>query len=145
MSIIETIGKDRINAMREKNAPIKAITQIVAAKFKNEEIALKRPVTEEEAQAIVRKELKQTEDSLHDAKTAGRDTEEYSTQMAYLAALLPAAMQPAEIAQTVEAAAAGLGSVSKGEVMKAVMPLLKGKADGKDISAAVDAYLSSIQ
>lgn len=143
MTIFETISKDRINAMREKNGPVKSVTQIVAAKFKNEEIVLKRPLTEEEGLSILRKELKQTEDSLQDAQRAGSDTEEYRAQIEYLKGLLPAAMTPEAVKAEVAEIAKTLDAPNKGSLMKAVMPALKGRADGKDISAAVDAYLAA--
>ncbi len=34
-----------------------------------------------------------------------------------------------------------LATKNKGQIMKTVMPLLKGKADGKDISAVVGEFL----
>lgn len=141
MAITETIRSDLIGAMKEKNLPVKAVTQILSARFKNEEISLKRPLTEEEALALVRKELKQTQDSLLDAKKANSDTAEYEAQAAYLASLLPAAMSAEEIAKQVASLAAAAGATNKGEVMRAVMATLKGKADGKEIAAAVDEYL----
>lgn len=140
----EKIQKDYINSVREKNEPIKSVTQILRAKFKNDEIELKRPLTEEEVLAVVRKELKQTEDSVEDSKAAGRDLTEYQTQADYLAALLPAALSPEEITDEVILAAQGLSQVNKGTLMKAAMASLKGRADGKEISAAVDAYLATL-
>lgn len=138
----EKINKDRIEAMKNKNQAVKAATQLLAARFKNEEIELKRALSEEEVLVLVRKELKQTEDSVADAKKAGRDAEEYAQQVAYMTALLPAMMSTEEIAEKVAEAAAGVQPLNKGTLMKAVMPVLKGLADGKDISAAVDAYLA---
>lgn len=143
MSILATINSDKINAMREKNLPIKSVTQILSARFKNEEIELKRALNEDEATAIVRKELKQTEESLKDAQKAAKDTAEYEAQIAYLTALLPAAMSAEQIGEMVNGIASGVANQTKGDIMKAVMAEMKGKADGKLIADAVNAYLAA--
>lgn len=142
MTILEKIKGDRIQAMKDKNAYIKSVTQILGAKFKNEEIAQKRELAEDELLSIVRKELKQTEESFSDAQKAAKDTAEYEAQIAYLTALLPAAMSEEEVFQRVEKIAKGVEKQNKGDIMKAVMAELKGKADGKVIAQAVDSYLN---
>ena len=50
-------------------------------------------------------------------------------------------LSKAEVKSIVEEALAALDNVNKGIAMKTVMPLLKGKAEGKDVSDAVDEYL----
>lgn len=144
MSTKEKIQQDYITAVREKNAEVKAIVQILRARLKNDEIEIKRELTEVEVLAIIRKELKQTQDSIKDSKAAGRDGTEYEIQAEYLASLLPAALTKEEIQEEVSAVAAKLDPVNKGTLMKAAMGSLKGRADGKGISAAVDAYLASL-
>lgn len=144
MTLQEQINSDRIQAMKDKNAYLKSVTQILGAKFKNEEIAQKRPLQEEEVLSILRKELKQTEESLLDSQKAGKDTQEYQAQIAYLKALLPAEMSQEQVNQLVENIAKSVEKQNKGEIMKAVMAQLKGQADGKMISAAVDQYLAAL-
>lgn len=146
MSIKEKVTADRIQAMKDKNAPVKSITQILAARFKNEEIELKRELSDAEVISLVRKELKQTQDSLADAKKAGQDGAEYARQVEYLTSLVPAELTEEQVRDKVAAIAAGIpqGSLNKGSLMKAVMAELKGQVDGKVISQAVDACLSAV-
>lgn len=58
-----------------------------------------------------------------------------------LGALAPKMMSKDEVKSIVYEALAPLENVNKGIAMKTVIPLLKGKAEGKDVSDVVDEYL----
>jgi len=95
-----------------------------------------------EVMAVVRKQIKQRQDSLESFEKAGRDdlaaTEK--AEMEVLAKFLPAGLSESEIEAIVESAIAETGATSKkdmGQVMKLVQEKAAGRADGKALSQAV--------
>ena len=65
----------------------------------------------------------------------------YNEKLTYIEAYAPKMMDKAEVKTIVYEALAALDTVNKGIAMKTVIPLLKGKAEGKVISDAVDEYI----
>lgn len=65
----------------------------------------------------------------------------YNSKLKCIEDYAPKMMDKPEVKAIVEEALAALDNVNKGIAMKTVMPLLKGKAEGKDVSDAVDEYL----
>jgi uncharacterized protein len=101
----------------------------------------------QEAVAVVRKQIKQRQDSVDSFNSGGRPelAEKETAEIAVLEKYLPASLSAAEISALVDAAIAELGATSKkemGAVMKLVNERAAGRADGKSLSAAVGAKLS---
>jgi len=97
---------------------------------------------ENEVLAVVRKQLKQRQDSIEQFEKAGR-TELAATEKAEIAVLeryLPAALSADEIAALIDAAVAETGAIGKadmGKVMKLVQERAAGRADGKTLSQEI--------
>lgn len=97
---------------------------------------------ENEVLAVVRKQLKQRQDSIEQFEKAGR-TELAATEKAEIAVLeryLPAALSAEEIAALIDAAVAETGATGKadmGKVMKLVQERAAGRADGKTLSQEI--------
>lgn len=86
------------------------------------------------------KQLYQTKDSLKDLQ----ESDLYKSTMYKIGVLeeyLPKMMSEEETEQAVREILEKSNADNKGAAMKAVMPVLKGKADNKIISKYVDAYL----
>lgn len=90
--------------------------------------------------------MKQREDAAEQFRNAGRD-EMAATEMQqaeWIRAYLPAQMEKTEIEAVVAQTIAEVGATSKkdmGKVMAALMPKVKGRADGKLVNQAVQALL----
>lgn len=101
---------------------------------------------EGEAIAVVRKQIKQRQDSMESFTTGGRPelAEKETAEIAVLEKYLPAALSAAEVDALVAAVIQEVGATSKKE-MGAVMKLLNeraaGRIDGKTLSTAVNARL----
>ena len=101
---------------------------------------------EGEAIAVVRKQIKQRQDSVESFTTGGRPelAEKETAEIAVLEKYLPAALSAAEVDALVAAVIQEVGATSKKE-MGAVMKLLNeraaGRIDGKTLSTAVNAKL----
>jgi len=102
---------------------------------------------EAEVLAVVRKQIKQRNDSVEQFEKAGRAelaaTEK--SEIEILSRYLPAPLSEAELAEMVEKAVQETGATGKadmGKVMKHVQALAEGRADGKLLSAMVMKRLS---
>lgn len=98
--------------------------------------------TDEEVMEVIQKQAKQRKDSIEQYKTAGRDelVEKEEKELALLQKYLPEQMGEEEIKKLVTEAVTKTGASSPsdmGKVMGALMPHVKGKADGGLVSKLV--------
>jgi uncharacterized protein YqeY len=99
-----------------------------------------------EATQVIRKQVKQRQDSIESFEKGGRAelAEKEKVEMAVLQQYLPAAMSEEELARFVREAIAEVGATSKaqmGAVMKALGPKVGGRADGRTVSQEVQKQL----
>jgi len=101
-----------------------------------------------EAAQVVRKQVKQRQDSIESfekggrAELAAKEKEELSILQAYL----PQGMSADELAKVVRDTIAGVGATSKaqmGAVMKALQEKAAGRADGKTLNQEVQKQLGN--
>ena len=102
---------------------------------------------ENEALNVVRKQIKQREDSIRMYEQAGRPelAEKEKAESAILSAFLPAEMGEEQILPILEAVINELGATSKkdmGRVMKEMQARTEGRAPGKLLSSMVGKRLS---
>ncbi|HEY1120870.1 MAG TPA: GatB/YqeY domain-containing protein [Haloferula sp.] len=108
---------------------------------------LTAPLDDAEVAALIRKQIKQRQDSYEQFSKAGRDELAASekAEIAVLEKYLPAAMTAEEIAALVDAVVIESGATSKadmGKVMKLAQERAAGRADGKTLSQEVAKRLS---
>jgi len=136
---------DKMAALKEKDTvKNKVITLLLSGlTYKHKELG--RDCTEQECLDVIAKELKQERESLEMSKDRADKVAELEAEIAILESYLPKQMSAEEVAAAVAdvIVKAGLEMTvkNKGMIMRTVMGALKGKADGKVISAAVDALL----
>ena len=147
MSKIELVRKEMMNAMKEKNKPRKEALSLLLAALKNKAIDKRADLTEEEENAIILKEIKQAQETLESAPADRTDIiEECRTRMAVYAEFAPKQMDEGEIRATIEKVLEELKLSAptpreKGLIMKNLMPLVKGKADGKLVNQLLSEYM----
>jgi uncharacterized protein YqeY len=100
-----------------------------------------------DAVAVVRKQIKQRQDSVESFTSGGRPelAEKETAEIRVLEKYLPAAMTPEELEAAVDAVIKELGATSKkdmGAVMKVLQDRCAGRADGKSLSQIVGRRLS---
>jgi uncharacterized protein YqeY len=98
--------------------------------------------TDEDVEAVLQKQVKQRRDSIEQFQAGGRDdlVAKESKELAMLEKYLPAQMSEEEVSKLVDEAVAQTGATSAsdmGKVMGALMPKVKGKADGGLVSKLV--------
>ncbi|WP_261805629.1 GatB/YqeY domain-containing protein [Lapidilactobacillus luobeiensis] len=119
-------------------------SSLMNAKIKKE--SLQATLTREEELAVLSTELKQRQDSLAEFEKAGRDdlAAETKAEIAIVQTYLPAPLSDAELGEAVSAAINETGATSMkdmGAVMKALMPKVKGRADGGKVNQLVKTAL----
>lgn len=104
--------------------------------------------TDEEVLSIIQKEVKQRKDSIEQFENAGRQelADKEQKELEILQKYMPSQMSEEEVKAIVEQTINEVNAKSMadiGKVMSAVMPKLKGKADGALVSKIVKDMLSS--
>ena len=143
MSKIDVVRAAMVEAMKAKDKARKDSLSMLLSALKNAEIDKREPLTEAEADAIVKKELKQTKET-YELAPADRDDirAEAEARMAVYKEFAPEDMNEEQIAAVIKEVLAELGiekaaPSDKGKIMKVLMPKVKGKADGKVINQVV--------
>lgn len=135
----ERIQNDLKDALRAKDKERLGTLRMLLSEVKNEKIRAGQEVDDEAFVRLVRKAIKQRQDSAEQYRGGGRDElaakEEREAEI--LAAYMPAQASEDEIRSAIEAfvAAEGLsGPKGIGAVMKAMLARFGGNADGKTIN-----------
>ena len=144
-SLIKTISTDMKTAMRERNKV--ALNTLRALKSAATNAAIEKggagsELAEKDVVNIIRKQIKQRQDSIEQFEKAGRAelAENEKAEITILEQYLPTPLSHEEIISAVEAAIAESGADSKkdmGLVMKLLQEKTGGRADGKQLSQEV--------
>lgn len=138
---IETLQKDMIAAMKAKDKGRKeAISSLVSAVKKAAiDEGCRENIPEELTDRIILKEVKSVKEQLDTCPAERTDLKEaYELRYRVINEYAPAMMSEEEIkAYITEKFADVAATKNKGQIMKAVMGELKGKADGKVINQVV--------
>lgn len=149
MSLKETLLQDMKTAMKAKEEGKIALSVIrmVRNSIKNAEINGKCELDDAGVSVVIAKEMKQRKESLAEFEKAGRQdlADETKAEMAVLEKYMPKQLTPEEVEQIVRDAIAGqdAATLKMGDVMKLVMPKVKGKADGSLVSKTVKEILQN--
>lgn len=147
VSLLSTLNDDMKTAMKAKEKETLQVIRMLKASLQNEQIKVGRNLTEEEELTVLSREMKQRRDSLTEFEKADRQdlAEKVKGEITIVEKYLPAQLTEEEIRQIVVAAIEKTGATSPkefGKVMGAVMPQVKGKADGNQVNAIVKELLN---
>jgi uncharacterized protein YqeY len=140
------LDSDLKDAMRAgQKVRLGAIRRARAA-LRNAEIEARGELSEDQAARVLRGLVKQHRESIDQFQAAGRDdlVAKETEEMAVLQGYLPAEMDDAALAAVVSeviAAEGASGPADMGRVMKAAMPRVAGRADGKRVRAIAQGLL----
>jgi uncharacterized protein len=142
VSIGEKLKDDTKAAMKQRDRTRVGALRMLGAALKNAEIEAGRPLTEQEEQTILRRQLKQRDESAEAFRKAGREEQaaSESAEADIVRSYLPAPLSPAELDEIVETAINDTGATSMrdmGNVMSRAMELSEGRAEGRQLSALV--------
>ena len=154
---MEVLLKQRLmddlkDAMRNKSEMRSQVIRFLVAAVKNEEVNARTDgrngvLSDNDVLTLVRREIKQHEESLLEAKNASRDdlVTQQQAELELLRVYLPRQLNRAEIAEIVRATIAEVGATTakqQGQVMKALQPKVRDIADGKLVNEVVRELLA---
>ncbi|MBS1125078.1 MAG: glutamyl-tRNA amidotransferase [Nitrospirae bacterium] len=134
-SAMKSGAKDKVSALR-----------MLSAALKNKQIEKRAPLVDGEIVDTVRSLIKQRKDSIEQFAKGGRQdlVDKEAAEVAVLEVYLPQQMAREEIEKIVRdviAQTGAQGAKDMGKVMKALVPLLAGRADNKLVSELVKSSL----
>jgi hypothetical protein len=142
MSASERIRQDLKTAMKERDKPRLGALRMLGAALKNGEIEAGRQLEEQEEQTILRRQLKQREESAEAFRKAGREGQAASeaAEADVVRVYLPQPLSPEVLQKIVDAAIQETGATGMrdmGRVMGRATQLSEGRAKGRELSALV--------
>ena len=147
MSLKDRLMQDFKDAMKAHDEVAKNTINLARAAIKQYEVDHRVELDEQGIIDILTKQVKMSKDALSDFEKAGRTDliENYSREIEILMAYLPKQLTEEEILQIVRDTKAELGiddgKANMGRLMGAVMPKVKGLADGGAVRKAVQSVL----
>jgi uncharacterized protein YqeY len=142
MELREKIEADTREALKSGAKDKVSTLRMLNAALKNKQIDKRRPLTEEEVIETMRSLIKQRKDSIEQFTKGGRQdlVDKETAEVTVLEAYLPKQLAREELEAMVRDAIAQTGAQGArdmGKVMKALIPMVGGRADGKLVSELV--------
>ncbi len=133
--IAARLRRDQVVARKAADKDRTLVLGTVLAFFKNRELELGRDFTDDDAVDVLRKQIKQRDDSVEQYTKAERTdlAARESYEIGILRSYLPPEADPQEI-RIAAAEAVAAGAADLGKLMGVLMGRFKGKADGKVIN-----------
>jgi uncharacterized protein YqeY len=147
MALIDDIQADLKAAMTARENFKRDTLRLIMSDLKNKRIELGRDLEDEDTLSVITKAKKSRQDSLEQYTDAGREdlAAIERAELEVISGYLPEEMGEDELRELVTAAVAEVGATEPkdmGAVMKALMPKVKGRADGKAVQRIVMGLLS---
>lgn len=150
MTLQERIDSDLKDAMRAKDAARLGVLRMLKSALKYSAIekgGAEAQLDDGEAAQVIRKQVKQRQDSIESFEKGGRPelAAKEKEELAMLQAYLPQGLNADELANIVRETIGEVGATSKaqmGAVMKALQVKVAGRADGRMLSQEVSRQLS---
>ncbi|MFC1687069.1 GatB/YqeY domain-containing protein [Patescibacteria group bacterium] len=145
MNLSERISHDIKSAMRESNQQELSTLRLVHSALQNAAIASKKKLSDDDVVSVLQKESKKRSDAAEVYKKGDRPelAEKELQELEIIKRYLPEQMSHEDVGAVVEEViAASEEKPGFGQVMKAVMEKVRGKADGKLVSSIVKEKLS---
>ncbi len=146
MGLQEQIDTDTKNALKAGAKEKVSTLRMLSAALKNRQIDKRAPLTENEVLEAVRSLIKQRRDSVEQFAKGGRQdlVDKETAEIAFLEVYLPRQLSREEVEKLVREAIAqsgARGAKEMGKVMKILIPMVGGRADGKLVSELVKSAL----
>ena len=150
MTLREKIGHDYNEALKARDERRLSALRLLRTEAKKREVSgQKKELTDAEVTEIISSLVKQRRESIRLFAEGGRQdlVEKEEAELRFLLAYLPEALTPAELEVLIKEVireTQASGPKDQGKVMKAIMPRVTGRADGKAVSESVKQALSKL-
>jgi len=145
--------KDKIRealkaALKRQQGTEVSTLRLLLSEIRYAEIAQQKPADDSKVLDVIAREVKRRRESIEAFRTGNRGdlAEREEAELAILMSYLPKQMSREEIIGAAREAmdmVGARGPIDKGKVMGQLMPQLKGKADGREISEIVSELLAA--
>ena len=148
MALMDDVRVGMMAAMKNKDKVRKDALSALLAAMKSKAIDNKGELSDDDAIAVVAKEIKQLKETMDTAPESYVEVkEECAAKIAVLSEFMPKQMDVEEIKEVIAGVLASLGlekpeAKQKGIIMKNLMPLVKGKADGKLVNEVLATFFA---
>ena len=148
MSLDQKIRTDLEQALRNKDTLRCSVFRMILSSIRNAEIAQQKTLDDDGILVVIDKEAKMRRESIEAFEKGNRPdlVAKEKSELAILLEYLPEQMTREEIVATARKAISELGATTlkdKGKVMSQLMPQLRGRAQGQEVSEVVTELLSS--
>ena len=147
MSLLETLNSDLIVALKKGDKNRAEVIRGLKSDIKYKEIDKREPLTEEDVLGVLAAAAKRRRDSIEQFQRGGRDdlVLKESGELEIITSYLPQQLSDEELQEIVGATLLEIGAKTPadlGKVMKAIMPKVKGRADGNRVRQMIALKLS---
>lgn len=141
-SILEKIENDYKKFLKDKKLDIVNSVRVLKSALKNAQIEKRRTLEEPEILEVIQKLVKQRRESIESFEKGGRIdlVEKEKRELEYLKSLLPPTLTEDELNRIVDETIQKVRAFTlkdMGKVMKEVMQVVRGRADGKMVNEIV--------
>ena len=149
ISLKERLDSDLKDAMRNKDSIRRTVLRTIISEIRNAEIAKQEALDDEGVLVVMTKQAQQRRDSIEAFKSASRSdlVESESAELKIISGYLPEQLSEDEIEVVITEVISQVeakGSSDMGKVMKEIMQRVRGRADGKMVSAIVTSRLKEM-
>ena len=143
MAKMDEIRAEMVAAMKSGDKERKSVLSLLLSALKAKWVDKHADLTEEEENAVIQKEIRQTRETMESAPKDRTDIiEECRYALSVLEQFAPKMMSDEEISSILSDVLGKLGiseptAKDRGRIMKALMPEVKGRADGGSVSRIV--------
>jgi uncharacterized protein YqeY len=147
MTIVEKIEQDMKEALKAGDKLKVTVLRGLKSDIKYKQIAVGDTLSDEQCTEVLSSNAKKRRESIDQFRKAGRDdlTRKEQAELDIISNYLPKQLSEDQIKQLITEAIAEAGAESPkdmGDVMKILMPKIKGQADGKLVNRMVSEALS---
>ena len=142
MTLIDRLSEDLKESLKSRNSLKSSVIRLLKSSIKYKEIDKKAPLSDDEIIEVIMSGIKQRRESIEQFSKGGRTdlVQKESNEIEIMQAYLPQQLTEEELVDEVKSVIKEVGATSAkdmGKVMKALMPRIKGRAEGTKVSSIV--------
>ncbi|MEK6560962.1 MAG: GatB/YqeY domain-containing protein [Nitrospirota bacterium] len=142
MTLLDRLSEDLKESLKSRNSLKSSVIRLLKSSIKYREIEKKAPLSDDEIIEVIMSGIKQRRESIEQFSKGGRTdlVQKESNEIEIMQAYLPQPLTEEELVDEVKSVIKEVGATSAkdmGKVMKALMPRIKGRAEGTKVSSIV--------
>ena len=149
MTMKTRLADDLKQAMRDRDVLRRDVIRYLRSEVRNQEIRDQKELDDAGVVQVLSRQAQQRRDSIEIYRDAARQdlVEKEESELSVILSYLPQQMTHEEITELVRKVVAEVGAsgpADMGKVMGAIMPQVRGKAEGREVNAIVQQTLRSL-